>query len=274
LVSFSTKIVLALVGVALIAGGGILAFGKLKDVFSNLKLPELPSFNLPNITNIFSPAIPSDPNQQTEQQQLDLFGQLISESEGRTIKTIQDLLAVGDKEGVRDIITGQEGGLSDIFKFNPPGVFGFGALGPEGQGLPISLAESLGITPGSTLRDLTSEQLLGIGRFESERLGFQIPGPEPSSVIQTSIPNLSLIDIIDRFGVTASQAANIRAISEDNFGDFDFGSNTGRGVGSVLQRPDINTTLQDSSNVSNIEFQGLSAEEIARRLTGGNISNF
>jgi len=84
---------------------------------------------------------------------------------------------------------------------------------------------------------------------------------------------LSLSEIIDKFGVTASQAANIKAIAQDDFGDFDFGTNTGGGIGSVL--PSISSILPTSDpNVSSSEFEGLSAQEIANILTGGNISNF
>jgi len=89
----------------------------------------------------------------------------------------------------------------------------------------------------------------------------------------TPIENLSLSQIIDMFGVTASQAANIRAIAADDFGDFDFGTNTGFGIGSVLGS--LSSFIPSSvTNVSDTQFQGLSAQEIANILTGGNIQNF
>lgn len=94
-------------------------------------------------------------------------------------------------------------------------------------------------------------------------------------VRQIPIENLSLGDIIDRFGVTASQAADIRARARNDFDDFDFGTNTGSGIGSVVaEDPSIRSVLPNSGAVSNPDFEGLSAEEIARRLTGGVISNF
>lgn len=74
------------------------------------------------------------------------------------------------------------------------------------------------------------------------------------------------------FNVTASQAANIKAIAADDFGDFDFGTNTGLGIGSVLSSIPGLSGL--GGNVSDPQFQGLSAQEIADFLTGGNISNF
>jgi len=93
------------------------------------------------------------------------------------------------------------------------------------------------------------------------------------SINQTPIANLSLSQIIDMFNVTASQAANILAIAQDNFGDFDFGTNTGTGIGSVFQDLGLSSILP-SGNVSQSEFEGLSATEIANLLTGGNIQNF
>jgi len=104
--------------------------------------------------------------------------------------------------------------------------------------------------------------------------GFVGGGPSfiGGSIFETPIANLSLSQIIDKFMVTASQAANIKAIAGDDFGDFDFGTNTGGGIGSIIQ------TIQGLSglggNVSDSQFQGLTAQEIANKLTGGNISNF
>jgi len=93
------------------------------------------------------------------------------------------------------------------------------------------------------------------------------------SIFETPIANLSLSQIIDKFNVTASQAANILAIAKDDFGGFDFGTNTGSGIGSVFQDPFL-TSVLPSGNVSDPQFQGLSATEIANLLTGGNIQNF
>jgi len=88
------------------------------------------------------------------------------------------------------------------------------------------------------------------------------------SVTEIPVDRLSLGGIIDRFNVTASQAADIRARARDDFGGFDFGTNTGSGIGSLFPR-DLNV-----GNVSDDSFQGLTAQEIAQRLTGGVISNF
>jgi len=104
---------------------------------------------------------------------------------------------------------------------------------------------------------------------------FQTPGSSfvGAQINPTPIANLSLSQIIDKFMVTASQAANIKAIASDDFGNFDFGTNTGGGIGSVI--PSISEFIGGSGvNVSSNEFEGLSAQEIANILTGGNIQNF
>lgn len=96
------------------------------------------------------------------------------------------------------------------------------------------------------------------------------------TVREIPISQMSLGDIIDRFNVTASQASDIRSRARDDFGDFDFGTNRGLGIGSVVSEiPEIRAQIPElGNNVSNPEFEGLSATEIAKRLTGGNISNF
>jgi len=86
------------------------------------------------------------------------------------------------------------------------------------------------------------------------------------SVTETPIRFLSLGQIIDRFGVSASRAADIRAQALNDFGDFDFGTNTFNDMGIP--------ELQNIGSVSDQQFQGLTAEQIALRLTGGDISNF
>jgi len=105
--------------------------------------------------------------------------------------------------------------------------------------------------------------------------GFEGGGPSfiGGSIFQTPIQNLTLSQIIDKFNVTASQAANIKAIAGDDFpSDFVFGTNTGGGIGSVFETVKEFEGL--GGNVSNPVFAGLTLEEIANKITGGNISNF
>jgi len=143
-----------------------------------------------------------------------------------------------------------------------------GFIGGIGGGL----LDFLGLTPAEKfVQDkIQSDELpAGFSGGGSSFIGGQIL---PFGTGQ-DISKLSLSEIIDRFGVTASQAANIKAIAADDFGDFDFGTNTGLGIGSVV--PDIISVIGSSgSNVSDSSFQGLTAQEIANILTGGNISNF
>jgi len=105
--------------------------------------------------------------------------------------------------------------------------------------------------------------------------GFTGGGPSfiGGSIFETPLQNLSLSQIIDKFNVTASQAANIKAISGNDFpADFDFGTNTGSGIGSIIGSIPALEGL--GGNVSDSSFAGLSLEEIANKLTGGNIQNF
>jgi len=91
------------------------------------------------------------------------------------------------------------------------------------------------------------------------------------SVTETPIQFLSLGQIIDRFNVTASQAADIRARSDGSLEGFDFGTNTGRAIDLLTRAIGLPSTAGQTSNA---EFEGLTPTQIALRLTGGNISNF
>jgi len=146
---------------------------------------------------------------------------------------------------------------------------------PDTSGLPFGgLFNFLGLTPAQAFA-VEKEQPEIISNLPSGFDVFQTPGSSfvGAQINPTPIQNLSLSQIIDMFDVTASQAANIKAISQDDFGDFDFGTNTGGGIGSVI--PSIQQFIGGSDvNVSSSQFEGLSAQEIANILTGGNIQNF
>lgn len=180
------------------------------------------------------------------QEQIDAAGHAIpsNQPEGSTVKIIQDAM----------------GNITKIFSG------GQTILTPEGPPLPpdrplnlTQLAEQ-----SRTIEDFQAQQnpnFVNQGGFVG------------GGIFDTPIENLSLSQIIDRFNVTASQAANIKAESQNNFGDFDFGTNTGSGIGSVFSDPNLNPLI-DRGNVSNQQFAGLTATEIAQRLTGGIINNF
>jgi len=87
------------------------------------------------------------------------------------------------------------------------------------------------------------------------------------SIFETPLANLSLSQIIDKFGVTASQAANLRAI------DIGFTPEETEFLQGSQDIGDIFTGFNPPA-VSDQQFAGLTPEEIALRLTGGNISNF
>jgi len=117
------------------------------------------------------------------------------------------------------------------------------------------------VQPSPIVQPVSSFLLDDPQQFTGGGIGF-IGG----SIFETPIANLTLSQIIDMFNVTASQASNILAIAKDDFGDFDFGTNIG---GILPGLPGIQGT-----NVSDPQFQGLTAEQIALFLTGGNIQNF
>lgn len=87
------------------------------------------------------------------------------------------------------------------------------------------------------------------------------------SIFETPIQNLSLSQIIDKFMVTASQAANIKAIATGFTPEEEVFLQGSQDVGGFF-------TGFNPPAVSDQQFAGLTPEEIALRLTGGNISNF
>lgn len=218
----------------------------------DIQLPnfEIPQITLPNITNIFP------------QQQQDPF-----------FTNIEPPIIPPQPEGSSVRINDN----STVF------VGGSEVLGPEGNQIPNAL-----LSLDNFARSLTPAQL-----FAQEQRGrdFSVPTNVPQSnggffqgggesfiggsVREIPIDRLSLGNIIERFGVTASQAVDIRSRARNDFDDFDFGSNTGSGIGSVSQEnPLIRASLPNLGQTSNPEFEGLSAQEIAQRLTGGLINNF
>jgi len=123
-----------------------------------------------------------------------------------------------------------------------------------------------GLTPAQQF----SLEKQGISSFLLSNQGQQFEGFGPSfiggSIFETPIENLSLSQIIDKFMVTASQAANLKAIAtgftpeEETF------------LGG--QQDIIGFTGFNPPAVSDPQFQGLTPQQIALFLTGGNIQNF
>jgi len=192
------------------------------------------------------------------------------------------------------------GGTGEALPIDPSGgifdFFGniFGALIPTAQEPETAAAEPEVLTPaggGGGISVMDQLRTL-LERFDPNRsiqftpailpeiidpASFQGGGPsfEGGFIAATPIENLSLNQIIERFNVSASQAADIRARARGDFGDFDFGTNLGLGFGGVFQDPSFSVGFPSPfTNVSDPQFQGLSPEQIALQLTGGPISNF
>ena len=242
-------IVLGVLAVVLIFFQGDIrrAFGSLGESISsgigglgdiNIQLPsiELPSFELPEIKlpEITLPELPSLP---------DIFG--------------------------------AGGGVTQITTPEDPD---FVPLTPEQQAVlpgPVSIVQDImGIVTRTVRGEPVSVPLIEPSIIQSRQNQLGVGGFQGLAT-EAPIGALSLSRIIERFMVGATEAADIRARARDDFSDFDFGTNLGLGIGSTFQMPEINTVIRNAlSNVSNRQFEGLSAEEIALRLTGGNISNF
>lgn len=150
-------------------------------------------------------------------------------------------------------------GLPDIFKPSPtPGDF-------TDVGMAGARSDRGGTVPDiiqSIVQDFSVQSTIPGQQFQGGGLSF-----EGGVVRETPIANLSLSQIIDRFMVSASRAADIRAQAigftprEQAFLD--------QGT------PDVEGFVGGGlPSVSDQQFQGLTPEEIALRLTGGVISNF
>jgi len=142
---------------------------------------------------------------------------------------------------------------------------------------PQDIAEIIGIDPTDPNQDPTKflppveePQIISpLGINLTPFLGLE-PTPDPTPTSQLNLGQeqpfteaplgaLSLSAIIDKFMVTASQAANIKFISQQG--------------GDPFATPG-NIFGENPPAVADPQFQGLTPEEIALSLTGGNISNF
>jgi len=209
------------------------------------------SFKFPDLSGVFSNIL--------NNQQSILAGQTVSSGDDGTTVTIPGDTMIDPNTGV---VTSETGPLLN--------------LDDESKRLALIALEE-----GKERSRLANEQFdIDRGIFTTQpiidfNVQTQFPGQvfrgggpsfQGGSVSEIPIERLSLGQIIDRFNVTASQASDIRARALDDFGGFDFGTNTGSGIGNIPVIPNIGQTSGG--------FQGLTPQEIALRLTGGNISNF
>jgi len=238
-------------------------FPTLENPFKDFEFPkfefpefkfEFPKFELPDIFGTLPEADPTQPDLS-----IGLAGGI--QERRRAQEEAAALAAIPDRD-IQDDIEGLTPAQS--FAFIERGVIPTGFQVVNGVLVMESISPAIQPTfaPSPVKSFLIDEP---IQQFQGGGISFQ-----GGSIFETPIENLSLSQIIDKFMVTASQAANIKAIAADDFGDFDFGTNTGQGIGSVTPFiPDIQQT-----NVSDPQFEGLTAEQIVLRLTGGNIQNF
>jgi len=209
--------------------------------FPDITFPELPSFEFPtfefpDIFNIFGNGEPDEPIETSPEvtAAIEEFGnenlQIVQDAEGNITVT----------QRPQEEFLGREPIFRDAERFarDFPEVF---------------TERDAFLQGGGALRDQFVES-----RLDTEQV-FQGGGVSfiGGSVSETPVSELSLSQIIDRFNVTASQAADIRARARDDFGDFDFGTNTGSGIfGTPAPAPTVST-------------QGLTAREISRLITQG-----
>jgi len=198
-------------------------------------------------------------------------------------------------KGVNDFFTNFEFPKFEFPTFEFPKVF----AEAEPVGTPVDIALSEGATPSEIAAMLTPEEIaLDPNQDPTKFLPPALPqgptiiGTQPTSILDfvnnflepkavTAVPlaqpisqlNLgqeqpftlaplgaqTLTSIIDQFDVTASQAANIKFISQQG--------------GDPFADPS-NIFGENPPAVSDPQFQGLTPEQIALKLTGGNISNF
>jgi len=230
------------------------ALGDINIQLPEIALPALPTINLPEIT---FPSLPGLPQ---------IFGGGDTELDPANLPPdVQNTGLLADPtvcECGSTIIQDAQGDVTQFCKeCSPttdqalPGGFIGGLADPN-------FLNFLGLTPAPPATPSPPNNLdfgeLPPG-FEGGGVSFQGGSILPFGTGQ-NIGDLSLSEIIDRFNVTASQAASLRSEAQGF-------------------TPEEDVFLQGSQGfnppaVSDPQFEGLTPQEIANRLTGGNISNF
>ena len=214
----------------------------------NIQLPaiKLPEIQLPSLPEIQLPSLPSLPEGGFQFPQIqfpdifNIFGPPAPEVMPMMIREPLGLEefgppAPGQARIVDEILT-PEGGILQT----PTSLMDF-----INRILPTRQLESITIAPS----------------IQSEA-GFMGGGPSfiGGTIFETPIERLSLSQIIDRFGVSASRAASIRAEAQGFTPE---------------EESFLMMGMEDTGPVvSDIAFAGLSPEEIFSRLVGGNINRF
>ena len=254
---FNNPGVIAAIGIIAAIAIPLLIFRKnIADFFSGgIQLPDinLPSINLPDITfPSFDFEFPSLEFPEITFPTIDLHH--IGGAIGSIGETITE--AAGTILNPQDAPTTESTGMATDFTESGQAAARGARGGATDEALEDAIQQDFSVTVAPSLLDSVIGPFMGGG-----------PSFEGGTIFETPIANLSLSQIIDRFMVSASEAASIRAgaegfsPSEQAFlsqGDVDIG-------GFIAGGP---------PGVSDPSFEGLSLEEIAARLTGGNIANF
>jgi len=231
--------------------------------FPEISFPELPSF--PDFTKIFEGITPptQDPAGAPDLS-IGLAGGIQERRADLERGLLEKELAAADIPE-RDI---QDAILGDL---TPAQKFAFIERGVIPSGFQVTGGVLVAIQPAAPIPQ--NDLDFGVQSFLVDQPLQQFGGGGVSfiggQIFETPLSNLSLSQIIDKLGVTASQAANLKAISigftpEET--KFLAGSGSGLPVG--IDAPSFGGFTGDP------QFLGLTPEEISLQLTGGNISNF
>jgi len=274
----------------LLAVGGVIAAifvirelrsagGDLQNALSGLKFPDI---NFPSFPEINFPSFPDIFNIFPEDNASSLAGETIVTDDGTTITIPADNIVNPDGtvsgspptmnlseaarlEALRQLELNRQRSIAEQALSEIPASEDISGAELNAARNADEFQRRLDQQAARTIQDFRDQQ-----NIQTDIEGNQFSGGGISfiggTVTETPIRFLSLGQIIDRFNVSASRAADIRAQALNDFGDFDFGTNTFNDQGIP--------ELQNIGSVSDQQFQGLTAEEIALRLTGGNISNF
>jgi len=230
-----------------------------------IKLPEIkfpefkfPEFKFPTLPDLLTPGAITPPEQDPAampELSIGLAGGI--QERRRALEQALALAAIPERD-IQDDIEGLT--PTQRFSFIERGVIpsGFEVVGGQLQ----RIMEILSPIIPSELAPIQSF-LIGqpIQQFQGGGVSFF-----GGSIFETPLENLSLSQIIDKFNVTASQAASLRA----------------EAIGFT---PEEETFLQGSGDIfgftgfnppaiSDPQFEGLTPQEIVLRLLGGNIQNF
>jgi len=284
--ALSSPFGLGLLGVGLLVAGLFIFRDKIsqffKDTIGSFELPSLPDITFPSLPDITFPSLPdinfpdiNFPDFNFPDFNFPDFSGGLGDLQSQFDQFIKDSQTNIDAAGggVSDFF----GGLQQDFDNFINSLTGGGGLTEADQFDDTGLA-GIDLTPSGVPPPPFSDAALFAQDFPEEFIPNEIPTPFTpppviisdfpdqeftgggvsfigGSVTETPVCQLSLSQIIDKFGVSASQAANMKAIACDDFGDFDFGTNTGSGIFGTPQ------PLPSTA--------GLSAREISRLISQG-----